>query len=184
MRPKNSANKSRHDPMRAALLAAIGAVLALASFGAIAAPGRKKMSGFDSIYQRHGVALGVDWRLIKAHAQVESAENPAAINKADNESIGLMQILCRPDGKGGCSNRLNVSGWRETTRAKLLESDWNVFIGAQILAWNIGQYGTLKGIAVYNAWDQRNAPKAGPFKNQVYVDKVRAKARALGLEIK
>ena len=52
-----------------------------------------------------------------------------------------------------------------------------------LLAWNISTFGLLRGIAVYNAWDQRSAPAAGPFKNQAYVDKVRAKARALGLEI-
>lgn len=137
----------------------------------------------DELYKKHGAAFGVDWRLIKAHAQVESSENPAAINRADNESIGVMQILCRPDGKGGCANKLNVRGWKETTREKLLDADWNIYIGAQILAWNIAQFGVLKGIAVYNAWDQRNAPAAGPFKNQSYVDKVRAKARSLGMEI-
>lgn len=137
----------------------------------------------DELYKKHGAAFGVDWRLLKAIAQVESSERADAVNAADKESIGLMQVLCQPDGQGGCRNKLNVQGWPETTRAKLLDPDWNVYIGAQILAWNIRTYGLPKGIAVYNAWDQRHAPTAGPFKNQAYVDKVRAKARALGLEV-
>lgn len=184
-RPKRPENPSRkNEPMRQALLLAAGAGLLLAAGSAFAAPGKKNpMSTLDDIYKKHGAAFGVDWRLLKAHAQVESGENAGAVNKADNESLGLMQVLCRPDGKGGCANRLNVEGWRETTRARLLDADWNVYIGAQILAWNIRTFGLPKGIAVYNAWDQRNAPSAGPFKNQAYVDKVRAKARALGMEV-
>lgn len=134
------------------------------------------------LYQRHAAALGIDWRIVRAIAQVESGENPSAVNAADNESIGLMQVLCRPDGQGGCANRLNVDGWDQATRARLFDPEFNVWIGAQILAWNIGQFGVLKGIATYNAWDQRTAPAAGPFKNQAYVNKVIARARALGWE--
>ena len=134
----------------------------------------------DDLYRQYGSAFGVDWRLVKAIAQRESGENPAAVNERDNESIGVMQVLCRPDGRGGCSNRLNVDGWPDTTREKLLDADWNIYIGAQILAWNIATFGVAKGIAVYNAWDQHTAPTAGPFKNQAYVNDVISKARALG----
>lgn len=137
----------------------------------------------DEIYAKWGAQFGVDARLLRAIAQTESSENPGAVNAADNESIGLMQVLCRPDGAGGCTNKLNVEGWTEATRDRLLDPEFNVYIGAQIIAWNIGQFGVQKGIATYNAWDQRSAPAAGPFKNQVYVNKVLKKARALGYEL-
>jgi len=134
----------------------------------------------DELYQKHATAFAVDWRLVKAIAQQESSENPAAVNHADNESIGIMQILCRPDGQGGCSNKLYVDGWPDATRAKLLDADFNIYIGAQIIASNINRYGVPKGIAVYNAWDQHRAPTGGPFKNQGYVDAVLKRAHALG----
>lgn len=168
-------------------LAIVAGVLLVAAL-ALVIPRRALAAGsavsdYDSLYQRHGAQLGLDWRLLKAVAQVESSENPAAVNTADNESIGLMQVLCRPDGRGGCANALNVEGWAGITRAALFDPDTNIWIGAQILAWNVQQFGVLKGVAVYNAWDQRNAPPAGPFKNQGYVERVRAAARALGLNL-
>lgn len=167
---------------RAIIVGVLGAALALGAGAAVAAPRREDT--LDDVYRRHGASYGVDWRLLKAHAQVESSENPQAVNAADNESLGLMQVLCRPDGQGGCANDLPaVLDWKDATREKLLTADFNVRIAAQVIAWNIAQFGLPKAIAVYNAWDQRNAPRAGPFKNQAYVDKVRAKARALGLEI-
>lgn len=134
----------------------------------------------DDLYQRHGLAFGIDWRLVKAIAQHESGENPTAVNSADNESIGIMQVLCRPDGQGGCKNRLNLPSWKDATREKLLDADFNISIGAQILASNVRIYGVPKGIAVYNAWDQHTAPTAGPFKNQRYVNDVLRRAHALG----
>lgn len=152
-------------------------VAAASSARSPAAPGGSML---DDLYQRYGEKFGVDWRLIKAIALHESDENPLAVNHADNESIGLMQVLCRPDGRGGCLNRLNVEGWSETTREKLFDPEWNVYIGAQILADNIRAYGVAKGIAVYNAWDQHTAPTLGPFKNQGYVNEVLSRARALG----
>lgn len=126
----------------------------------------------DQIFLKYGEFYDVDPMLLKAVAMQESSLNPAAVNKADNESIGLMQILCKPNGSGGCSNRFNVEGWETASRDKLLDADFNVSIGSQILAWNISQYGIRKGIAVYNNWSMRNAPAEGPFSNQSYVDSV------------
>lgn len=128
----------------------------------------------DSIFQKYGTEFGVDWKLAKAHAIVESSLDPSAVNETDNESLGLMQILCRPDGKGGCINRLYVDGWKDATREKLLDPDFNVYIGVQIIASNVKAYGLPKAIAVYNEWDQHTAdvPQAGPFANQEYVDRV------------
>jgi len=112
--------------------------------------------------------------LLKVVVVTESRLNPNAVNTADNESIGLMQVLCRPDGEGGCSNGLNVDGWSEATRKKLFDPRFNIKIGAQILAWNIRTYGLPKAIAVYNRWAERTSPVAGPFENQLYVDAVLA----------
>lgn len=174
--------------MRPAIVIGAAAVLLLASGGALAVPVRKKdMGPFDEIYQRHGTAYGVDWRLLKAHAQVESSENPSAFNPekagADDGSYGLMQVYTVVDSHGRVTNKLNVDGWPPKSVTDLFAPDFNVKIAAQIVAWNIHAYGLPRAIAVYNEWDQHNAPAAGPFKNQSYVDKVLKKARALGMEI-
>ncbi len=158
-----------------------GAALSAKKSAPAVAPGAAA-GPFDSLYQRYGARYGVDWRLVKAHALVENApQDVNAVNEDDDESIGLMQVLCQPDGAGGCRNRFDIDGWDGITRAALFDPDTNIKMGAQILAWNVKTYGLPKGVAVYNAWDQRNAPAAGPFKNQYYVDRVRSKARELGL---
>lgn len=173
--------------MPLALWAALGLGLALmaATVGrnaAQAAPGGSNVNTtqtLDDIFKKHGAAYGVDWRLLKAIATVESALNPAAVNPAD-PSYGLMQVLCTAGQGGKCTNRFNVDGWSEATRERLKDPDFNVKIGAQVLAWNLKTYGMPKGIAVYNAWDQRHAGANGPFKNQRYVDKVLTAYRKLG----
>lgn len=129
-------------------------------------------ASLDSIFQQWGDYYSVDWKLLKAIAMNESSLNPNAVNSADNESIGLMQILCRPDGNGGCTNRFDVEGWSEATRAKLLTPSFNVQIGAGIFSWLQNTYGLPKAIAVYNKWNERSAPQEGPFENQSYVDRV------------
>lgn len=136
---------------------------------------------FDAIFQREADRLGLDWRLLRAVATVESSLNPRAVNSAD-PSYGLMQILCTHHADGVCTNQFPaVRQWSGATTEKLLDPSYNVTIGAEILAWNLRAYGTIeKAIAVYNAWDQRNAPPRGPFKNQRYVDKVLAEYRRLG----
>ena len=123
----------------------------------------------NELFKKWGAVYGVEWQLLKAVARKESRLNPNAVNNADNESIGLMQVLCRPDGQGGCANRLKVQGWSEATRRKLFDPDFNIRIGAQILAWNIRKYGMPKAIAVYNRWAERSSLVAGPFENQSYV---------------
>ena len=128
----------------------------------------------DELYQKHGQIHGLDPKLLKAIAQVESSENSLAKNQAD-PSFGLMQILCQDDGMGSCRNKLNILDWPPANKSKLFDPDYSLHIGAQILAWNIGQYGQNKGIAVYNAWSAHTAPREGPFPNQSYVDKVWAK---------
>lgn len=134
-------------------------------------------AGLDHLYHKHGAAYGVDWRLLKAVAIVESRENPRAVNRRD-PSVGVMQILCRPRGDT-CANLLDVAGWPPSSRARLLDPDFNIQIGAQILAKNIRAYGRDKGIAVYNSWAARHTPRGKKFPNQIYVDKVLRAHRAL-----
>jgi soluble lytic murein transglycosylase-like protein len=132
---------------------------------------KPKGPSLNDLYKKHGRQKGVDWRLLKAIARVESSENPQAFNPND-PSIGLMQVLCRADESGKCTNKLNVQGWPPEDGTELFDPDYNLHIAAQILAWNIDQFGMPKGIAVYNAWKARHAPDEGPFPNQGYVDKV------------
>lgn len=125
----------------------------------------------DDLYRKHGTRQNLDWKLLKAIAQVESSENPSAKNPAD-PSYGLMQILCRSSGPTSpCTNKLNVNGWPATPET-LYDPDFNLYIGSQILRWNIDTYRLLKGIAVYNNWGARLDPEEGPYRNQGYVDKV------------
>lgn len=133
---------------------------------------QEKNPTLDDLFHKWADIYSVDWNLSKAHAIVESALNASAINETDNESLGLMQILCRPDGNGGCINRLNVDGWSEATREKLLDPDFNIMIGTQIIASNVRAYGLPRAIAVYNRFAERNSPVNGPFQNQKYVDRV------------
>lgn len=133
----------------------------------------------DDIYKRHATAAGLDWRLLKAVAIVESNENPQAVNPTD-PSVGLMQVLCSgPGADGRCENRLNLPGW-PPLREELFIPDVNVGFAAGILKWNLDTYGMPRGIAVYNRWASRLDPPAGPFGNQGYVDKVLREYRSLG----
>ncbi len=135
-------------------------------------------SGFDTLFQAHGAANNVDWRLLRAIAEVESHLNPRAINRRD-PSFGLMQVHCVADTSGRCTNRFDVEGWAGMTRERLMDPEINVHIGAQVLAWNIRAFGFERGIAVYNRWDARLTPRGRPFPNQFYVDKVLGRYRAL-----
>lgn len=135
-------------------------------------------------FQSASARYGVDWRLLAALAFVESSFNPRAINQSDNRSIGLMQVLCRPDGRGGCKKlasdfpEIDRSLWCEQL---LFVPGYNIIQGTIILAAGIKRYGVKKGVAVYNSLAARNAPDAGPFPNQVYVDNVMSYATRLGM---
>lgn len=131
----------------------------------------------DTIYKEQGERFNVDWRLLKALSIVESSERPQVKNPAD-PSYGLMQVLCVPDGNGGCSNKFNIEGWPPVNAEALYDAEYNVSLGAQIIKWNIDTFGLVKGIAVYNNWSARNEQQ--PFSNQSYVDKVLREFRNLG----
>jgi soluble lytic murein transglycosylase-like protein len=126
----------------------------------------------EASFRKIGLEKNVDWRLLAAIAKTESDFNSKAVNKDDNESLGLMQILCKPDGKGGCSNTLNLPEWKGITREKLFDVETNLRIGAGIIAENISRYGMPRAVAAYNRYAERLSPQYGPFKNQAYVNKV------------
>lgn len=157
-----------------AILAIAGIAIAFYSTNAfgVADVIQEKNPTLDDLFQKWAEVYHIDWRLAKAHAIVESSLNPDAVNETDNESLGLMQILCKPDGTGGCVNRLNVDGWTDATRERLLDPDFNIRIGTQIIASNIKAYGLPRAIAVYNRFAERHSPIDGPFENQKYVDRV------------
>jgi soluble lytic murein transglycosylase-like protein len=138
------------------------------------------MTKFNDLFKKHANRKGLDWRLLKAIATVESSLNPQAYNPND-PSYGLMQLLCRQDGASGtCTNRLNVSDWPPENPNQLFDPDYSIHIASQILRWNIDNYGFKRGIATYNAWSAHKAPPNGPFPNQDYVDKVLSEYRNLG----
>jgi soluble lytic murein transglycosylase-like protein len=126
---------------------------------------------YDTLFRKHADAHGVDWRLLKALGTVESHLNPRAENP-DGLSAGIMQIHCAPAYTPTCRNRLNVPMWPPASRAQLYEPDYNIAIGAEIIAWNIRHYGLSRGIAAYNQWSARKTPRGELFPNQYYVDKV------------
>jgi soluble lytic murein transglycosylase-like protein len=138
---------------------------------ALLAPAAYGTDDYDALFQKHGAATGVDWRLLKAVGTAESHLNPRAVNQRD-PSIGIMQVRCVDDKKGGCANRLDVLRWPPARREQLYDPDYNIDIGAQILAWNIARFGRARGIAAYNHWGARRTPRSQPFPNQYYVDKV------------
>ncbi len=134
---------------------------------------------FDALFRRHGAAHGVDWRLLKAIALVESSLNPRA-EHPNGLSSGLLQVYCAPAHAPACRNRFNVAGWPPASRAQLYDPDYNAHIATQILAWNLRTYGLEKGIAVYNAWGARKTPAGQAFPNQAYVDAVLTRYHTLG----
>ena len=168
--------------MNNALLVLV-AVLALLGFLRNAVTVRDAMldpDRFDDLFKREARRVGVDWRLLRAIAMVESSLDETAVNPSD-PSIGLMQVLCRADGGDGrCQNKFLLPEWDQATPRLLKNPEFNVRIGAQIIGWNVDKYGLPKAVAVYNKWSARK--EAGPpFSNQVYVDKVMTAWAALTL---
>ncbi len=159
-----------------ALLVFVSSVPAVMGDGA--AQRQQASQRFDALFQRHAKAHGVDWRLLKAIAQVESSLNPRA-EHPNGLSSGLMQVYCAPAGGAVCRNRFDIDGWPPPTREQLYETEYNVHIAAQILAWNLRTYGLARGVAVYNSWSARLTRVGQPFPNQEYVDRVLQVYRAM-----
>lgn len=171
------------------LVILLGVVIVLIVFGGRAVAGKStpvtlQKGPFDALYKQEGELQRLDWRLLKAIAIIESFENPDAVNPSD-PSYGLMGVLCTPDGKGGCKNRLPaLTDWPPPGGSvSLRDPATNIHYGAEILAWNVQHAGTRKGIAMYNSISAAASPHEGPFPNQGYVDAVLHQARLLGLTL-
>ena len=136
----------------------------------------------NSLYKKWGEFYNVDPLLIQALARQESDENPNAINLRD-PSVGVMQILCK-GYPGPCTNRFNIIGWPPNKSENLLDPNFNISLGTQIIKWNLDIFGFPKGIAVYNNWTARFDPQNGPYLNQSYVDSVLVHYRSLGGTLK
>lgn len=127
-----------------------------------------------SIYEGVAAREGVPAYLLRAHAIIESSEDPYAYRDEGNgrASRGLMQILCPAPLPA-----LEGNGWDGDEPVggcgSLFDPVWNVTLGARVLRWNLTNYGFPRGSAIYNRWASRNDPPAGPFGNQVYVDRLR-----------
>ena len=117
---------------------------------------------FDHLFSKYSNAYCPD-KLLKSVAIIESNLDEAAINEAD-PSYGLMQIFFTG------TNKLYVEGWENASVEKLLEADFNVYIGSQILSWNISKYGFMRGIICYNNWSARKG--VIPYKSIIYFLKI------------
>lgn len=128
---------------------------------------------YQAVFEKYGEEYGVDWRLIAAHAYVESRFSPLAKSKAS--CYGVLQVLCNPQDKDGtCLNDFPaIEEWPGTRVDDLYDVDINVRIATQIMAWNIRHYGMPRAIAVYNSWEDHTSPLNGPFKGQGTNDYVR-----------
>lgn len=131
---------------------------------------RVNRSNFSTLFDRIGSAEGMGGELLEAIARVESSLNPNVVGGAGE--IGLMQVLPGQrlpalEARGLWSGTEPVGG-----AVMLYDPEVNITAGAAILKWNLENFGFLRGVAMYNAYGARNDPKQGPFRNQVYVDKV------------
>lgn len=137
------------------------------------------------IFERIGGIRNVDPDLLRAIAYVESSMRADAVrwNPPNDVSVGLMQILCTPPAGVSqgqdyvCQNRFDFADQWPTTYTALFDSELNVDIGAQILAYNIRKFGPgiWRGVAVYNNYAARHASPNGPFPNDLYVNRVKAR---------
>ena len=91
----------------------------------------------DEIFQIAGVRYGVDWKLIKAVATVESKLYPDAIGDR-KKSIGLMQV------------HVALAYQYKITRRMLMNPYINIHMGAYQLSYLIKRYGLRKGLQMYN----------------------------------
>lgn len=134
----------------------------------------------DDYFRKWGLAYNLDWRLIKAHAVVESGLSADAVNPSD-PSYGVMQILCSgAHGDETCENKFFIDDWSEASPNRLLDADFNIRMGAQIIKKNLQQYGWPRAVAVYNRFAEYKSPMNGPFANQDYVDRVLSVYTQLG----
>lgn len=102
-----------------------------------------------TIYEKYGEAYGIDPRLLKAIAKVESGENPELIGDG-GESFGLCQIQKKYHEDR--MKRLGVSN--------LLDPEQNVLVACDFLSELVERYGNLEmALSAYNSGSPYGAPE-------------------------
>lgn len=116
-------------------------------------------------YQEAGQRYGIDPKLLRAIAKVESSENPRAINQNKGSTdYGLMQI------NSSWLPKLKTFG---ITKEDLWNPCVSVNVGAWILSNNVQAHGrTWKAIGAYNARSHR--------KQLIYANKVHRMLQKMG----
>lgn len=167
---------------------AAGALFLRSQKGEAAEMTQAQEQNLDEIFDRIGAIRMVDPDVLRAIAFVESSINPQAVrwNPPGDVSAGIMQILCVPPAgtkKGEdfvCQNRFDFADqWPTTFSALTADVELNIDLAAQILAWNIRQYGWPRGLATYNNFAARFSGLNGPFPNDAYVNRVMARLATL-----
>lgn len=116
-----------------------------------------KKDNLEDFYKQYGEEYGIDWKLIKAVAIVESSENPASIGDA-GKSFGLMQV------------QETVGRFYGVTKDLLLLPKENIKAGAAFLRDMINKYGIDGGIQAYNLGETKY--RKG-LKSPTYLSKVK-----------
>lgn len=116
---------------------------------------------YDSLFQFYGDAHGVDWKLLKAQAHVESGLDPAAVSPAGAQ--GIAQFMPATWYEWGLGSPLNVE---HSVRAQARYMQY-------LLRKCEGD--TRKALAAYN-WGLRRVLEIGdqsaPRETREYVQKV------------
>ncbi|WP_042958395.1 lytic transglycosylase domain-containing protein [Erwinia tasmaniensis] len=130
--------------------------------------GANALTDITQCFRNAGERFSVDWRLLKAIAEVESSLNPGAIGlnrKAGvvvSEDVGMMQIN---------SSWYPVLDKMGISRKELLNNPCqNIHVGAWILASNIMNNGVnWESVGAYNAgFKGANAPFRMRYAKKVY----------------
>lgn len=127
-------------------------------------------STFNNVYKKWGDIRNIDWRVLKAIAQMESSEqlDPGEPGPTAGTSYGLMQV--NPEQ----NPRLD---WPNDLSKLLRDADLNVKFGSKIfLEWLTRARTRKQAISGYNQGNRAlQEPPQGPFSNQAYVDGVMEK---------
>lgn len=138
---------------------------------------RKKIP-FEDIFRSVAADVGedhVDWKLLAAHAFVESSFNPKAFNPEG--SSGLMQILLPVSHNRGARTHLadgNIPEWENLDASRIFDPEYNITLACALIRANVIEFGMPRAIAVYNNSKAEGSPQFGPFPNAGYVNKVQA----------
>lgn len=124
----------------------------------------------DYCFQDAASTYSIDYRLLRAIAEVESGMNPRAIGlnkrngKVVSEDVGLMQI-------NSSWFPVLYEKWGITREHLLNEPCQNIYVGAWILAKNISSNGVnWESVGAYNAgFKGANAPFRMKYAKKVYV---------------